>query len=134
MTETTVEDRVIVLCKRLAEATSSGDVEWRAEDEDWYLWEHPEGAVAIGARDRDGQPPYELQIMNGEGQRVEQLLSALVADDQPAPWNEPLAELYRLARRSALHADEIIDALIAGLQSGTDASRDEEPQAEITTR
>jgi hypothetical protein len=134
MTETTVEDRVIVLCKRLAEATSSGDVEWRAEDEDWYLWEHPEGAVAIGARDRDGQPPYELQIMNGEGQRVEQLLSALVADDQPAPWNEPLAELYRLARRSALHADEIIDALIAGLQSGTDASREEEPQAEITTR
>jgi hypothetical protein len=134
MTETTVEDRVIVLCKRLAEATSSGDVEWRAEDEDWYLWEHPEGAVAIGARDRDGQPPYELQIMNGEGQRVEQLLSALVADDQPAPWNEPLAELYRLARRSALHADEIIDALIAGLQSGTDASREEELQAEITTR
>jgi hypothetical protein len=134
MTETTVEDRVIVLCKRLAEATSSGDVEWRAEDEDWYLWEHPEGAVAIGARDRDGQPPYELQIMNGEGQRVEQLLSALVADDQPAPWNEPLAELYRLARRSALHADEIIDALIAGLQSGTDASREEEPQAEIRTR
>jgi hypothetical protein len=134
MTETTVEDRVIVLCKRLAEATSLGDVEWRAEDEDWYLWEHPEGAVAIGARDRDGQPPYELQIMNGEGQRVEQLLSALVADDQPAPWNEPLAELYRLARRSALHADEIIDALIAGLQSGTDASREEEPQAEITTR
>jgi hypothetical protein len=134
MTETTVEDRVIVLCKRLAEATSSGDVEWRAEDEDWYLWEHPEGAVAIGARDRDGQPPYELQIMNGEGQRVEQLLSALVADDQPAPWNEPLAELYRLARRSALHADEIIDALIAGLQSGTDASREEEPQAEVTTR
>jgi hypothetical protein len=134
MTETTVEDRVIVLCKRLAEATSLGEVEWRAEDEDWYLWEHPEGAVAIGARDRDGQPPYELQIMNGEGQRVEQLLSALVADDQPAPWNEPLAELYRLARRSALHADEIIDALIAGLQSGTDASREEEPQAEITTR
>jgi hypothetical protein len=134
MTETTVEDRVIVLCKRLAEATSLGDVEWRAEDEDWYLWEHPEGAVAIGARDRDGQPPYELQIMNGEGQRVEQLLSALVADDQPAPWNEPLAELYRLARRSALHADEIIDALIAGLQSGTDASREEEPQAEVTTR
>ena len=134
MTQTTVEDRVIVLCKRLAEATTSGDVEWRAEEEDWYLWEHSAGAVAIGARDRDGEPPYELRIMNGEGQRVEELLSALVGDDQPAPWNEHLAELYRVARRSALHADEIIDALIAGLQRATEVGREDEPQAEIATR
>ena len=134
MKKTTGEDRLIVICKRLTEATISGDAEWRGEGEDWFLWEHPEGAVAIGARDRDGQPPYELGIMNAAGQRVEQLLSALVGDDQPAPWNEHLAELYRVARRSALHADQIIDALIAALQRPTTADAKERPQAEITGR
>jgi hypothetical protein len=134
MDETTAEDRLIVLGERLAEATIAGDAEWRSEEEDWYVWEHLEGSVAIGARDRDGQPPYELAVMNRGGQRVEQLLSALVADDEPAPWNEPLAELYRLARRSALHADEIIDALIDALQGGPmTADRADSAYAETTT-
>jgi catechol 2,3-dioxygenase-like lactoylglutathione lyase family enzyme len=30
-------------------------------------------------------------------------------------WNEPLAVLYRAARRSALNADEVVDALIEAL-------------------
>ena len=108
-------DRVIVLCERLAEATRLGDVEWETEGEDTYVWGHDEGVVAIGTRDRDGQPPHALSIFNGEREKVEELGSALVDDDQPAPWNVPLADLYRVARRSALHADEIIDALIAAL-------------------
>lgn len=115
MTATTVHTRVIVLCERLAGATLAGEAEWRREGEDRYLWQREEGSVAIGARDRDGQPPYELSILNGGGERVDELASALVGDEQPAPWNEPLAELYRAARRSGLHADQIIDALIAAL-------------------
>ena len=107
--------RVIVLCERLAEATLAGDAEWRAEGEDTYVWERQQGVVAIATRDRDGQPPYEVSIFNGAREKVEELASALVDDDQPAPWNGPLAGLYRVARRSALHADEIVDALIAAL-------------------
>jgi hypothetical protein len=133
MNETTTDDRLIVLCERLAEATISGDAEWQGEEEDWYLWEHLEGAVAVGARDRDGQPPYELGIMNREGQRVEQLLSALVDDDEPAPWNDPLAELYRVARRSALHADEIIDALIDALERPMTVAGADSAYAETTS-
>ena len=110
-------DRVIVLCERLAEATRLGSVEWVTEGEDTYVWEHDEGVVVIGTRDRDGQPPHALSISNSDGEQVEDLASALVDDDQPAPWNVPLADLYRVARRSALHADEIIDALIAALPS-----------------
>lgn len=114
-------DRLIELCTRLAGATGAGAVEWRREGEDEYVWERPEGIVAIAARDRDGQPPYELAIYNGSHEQVEELESALVDDDQPAPWNGPLAELYRLARRSALRADDIIEALVAAIPAGREA-------------
>jgi hypothetical protein len=107
--------RVTMLCERLAAATVARAVEWRADGDDQYSWDRDEGSVTIGARDRDGQPPYDLGIFNRDGQKVEELASALVDDDVPADWNAPLAELYRVARRSALHADELIDALMASL-------------------
>ena len=107
--------RLIVLCERLADATAVGAAEWSGGGDDHFRWERAEGAVSIGARDRDGQPPYELAVFNGDGVRVEELASALVDDDRPAEWNDPLAELYRVARRSALHADEIIEALMRAL-------------------
>jgi hypothetical protein len=107
--------RVIALCERLADATLAGATEWRDEGDDHFLWTRAEGKVSIGARDRDGQPPYELAIFNPKGEKVEELASALAEDDNPAAWNGPLAELYRVARRSALRADEIIDALMNAL-------------------
>jgi hypothetical protein len=119
MTPTDSRANVVMLCERLTAATVARTVEWRADGDDRYTWERDEGSVAIGARDRDGQPPYELAISNREGQRVEELASALVDDDLPADWNVPLAELYRVARRSALRADELIDALMAVLPPST---------------
>jgi hypothetical protein len=126
--------RLIVLCERLADATLAGATEWRGEGDDHYLWEREEGTVSIGARDRDGQPPYELAVFNSGGEKVEELASALVDDDRPAEWNEPLAELYRVARRSALHADEIIDALLNALPArGVGAAAEEEVVPAATT-
>ena len=104
--------RLIVLSERLADATLDGAEEWSGEGDDHYLWEREEGSVSIGARDRDGQAPFELAVFNSEGEKVEEIESSLDVDDRPAEWNEPLAELYRVARRSALHADEIIEALM----------------------
>jgi hypothetical protein len=120
--------RLIVLCEHLSEATLAGHAEWRGEGEDHYIWERPEGAVAVDARDRDGEPPYQLTVLNPNQEKVEELTSALVDDDQPAAWNDPLAELYRVARRSALHADDIIEALIEALpQAGVIQQRAEAP-------
>ena len=112
--------RLIALCERLAETTLAGATEWRTGDDDHFLWTSTEGWVSVGARDRDGQPPYELWIFNPAGSKVEELGSALADDETPAAWNAPLAELYRVARRSALHADEIIDALMNALPRTTD--------------
>jgi ankyrin repeat protein len=124
--------RLILLCERLTDATAAGTTEWRGQGDDHFRWERAEGAVSIGARDRDGQPPYELAVFNPGGERVEEVASALVDDDRPAEWNEPLAELYRVARRSALHADEIIESLMQALPpSATEAPTAIAPAADL---
>lgn len=104
--------RLIALCERLTEATLAGATEWDDENNDHYLWTSQHGRASVGSRDRDGDLPHELAIFNPVGEKVEELQSALAEDDTPAAWNAPLAELYRVARRSALRADEIIDALM----------------------
>jgi hypothetical protein len=108
----TEKGRVVVLCERLAHATRAGHVEWRREDEDTFLWETEQAVVSIGSRDKDGEPPYRLLVANHHGETLEELTSALLENDQPAEWNEPLATLYQAAHRKALGADEIIEALI----------------------
>jgi hypothetical protein len=118
MTVYTENDGMVVLCERLAHATRTGDAEWRVDAEDRFVWERPQQAsISIGSRDKDGEPPYQLVLFNANGDKVEELTSQLVGHDEPARWNEPLAALYRAARRSALGADELIDELIALLPS-----------------
>jgi hypothetical protein len=107
--------RVIVLCERLADATRAGRAKWRDEGEDTFLWDGEQGSVSVQSRDKDGEPPYEFVVFNANGVKVDQLTSQLLENDQPAEWNVPLAALYRAARRSALNADEVIDALIQAL-------------------
>ena len=125
--------QLIELCERLADATATRDVEWRREGEDEYIWEHKEGRIAIGARDRDGQPPYELTVFNGDGAKVEELASALVDDDRPAEWNDALAELYRVARSNALGADEIIAALMQALPTRNVGKADDQVVPAVTS-
>ena len=107
--------RIVVLCERLADATRAGGAEWRREGEDLFVWQAGQGSVTVGSRDKDGEPPYQLIVVNADGEKLEELTSQLVDNDRPAEWNEPLADLYRAARRTALGADEIIEALIEAL-------------------
>jgi ankyrin repeat protein len=126
MTDDVIKQRLADLTKGLAAATTARAAQWQLEDQDVFRWTAAEGGVTVGSRDHDGEPPYELVVYNPGRERVDELTSALLADDQPAPWNDALAELYRAARRSALRADDIIDALIESLRSGAD----NEPQRE----
>jgi hypothetical protein len=113
--------RQIELCNRLTVATGAAAASWEFDGHDRFVWRQREGAVAIASRDQDGQPPYQLSVYNGDGLLVDDLSSLLLADDQPARWNEPLAALYRAARRSALHADDLLETLIALVPRGSEA-------------
>jgi hypothetical protein len=109
------KEHLTTLAQRLAVATGQRAARWELKGDDVYSWAAPEGTVTIASRDRDGEPPYELTVYNAAAEKVDELASELLGDDQPAPWNDELAELYRLARRSALGADDIIEALLERL-------------------
>jgi hypothetical protein len=117
MTTDLEKQRLAGLARRLASATSARHAQWRFEGDEVFSWGTDEGSVKVSSRDRDGEPPYELAIYNSANEKVDELTSELLAGDQPAPWNEALVELYRVARRSALKADEIVDALMDALPS-----------------
>jgi hypothetical protein len=107
--------RLVELCERLAAATTSGQVEWTAEEETGFVCRRQSGSVGIRSRDRDGEPPYELVIYSPKGEKVENLLAEWSPEEEPAFWNPALAELYRAARRNALGVDKILDDLFAEL-------------------
>lgn len=119
--------RIVVLCERLAYGTRAGAAEWSRDEEDTFVWAGGEGSVSIGSRDNDGEPPYELVVVNANGEKLDELTSQLLDDDRVADWNEPLADLYRAARRSALRADDVIEALIEALQQRTARALDQVP-------
>lgn len=125
--------RVVVLSERLAEATHTGNAEWLREAEDVFVWKGEQGSVSIGSRDHDGEPPYQLVVLNSNGERLDELTSQLVGDDRPAEWNKPLADLYRAARRSALRADDVIEALIEALPHRAARAPDQKPDHEVRT-
>jgi hypothetical protein len=112
------KERLTALALGLVSGTIARAARWELKERDLYAWGATEGAVTIASRDRDGEPPYEFALYNGRGERADELTSELLDDDEPAPWNDALAELYRVARRSALGADEIIDALMDRLREG----------------
>jgi hypothetical protein len=132
-TEADLYGRLVELCDRLVVATTAGGAEWRDDKDDRFVLHRDAGTVAISSRDKDGEPPYELAIYNANGDKVETLTSEWLEDDQPARWNQALADVYRAGRRSALGADRIIDALMEELPPVYEepAAAEEEPAGTI---
>jgi hypothetical protein len=109
------KERLSTLARHLVDATAQRAAQWDVQSDDVYSWGAPEGSVTIASRDRDGEPPYELALCTTDGSKVDGLESELLVGDEPAPWNDALAELYRIARRRAFGADAILDALLERL-------------------
>ena len=104
------------LCKRLTAATEAGQVKWSAAQEAVFLWAGIGGSVSVSSRDGDGEEPYALDVFNAAGLKVDTVGSEWVGEEQqPAPWNDPMARLYRAARRQALGGDQIVKDLLAEL-------------------
>ena len=108
-------ERLVELSKRLRVATDAGQIDWTADDDMTFLWTGSSGAVSVRSRDGDGEEPFELDVFGATHQKVETLTSEWTQDEQPAPWNDALARLYRAARRRALGVERILDDLLAEL-------------------
>ena len=109
-------ERLVELSRRLSAATDVGQLEWTADEDTAFCWTGARGAiVSVRSRDRDGEEPFELDVFSAATQKVETIGSEWTVDEQPAPWNDAVARLYRAARRRALGVDTILEDLLAQL-------------------
>jgi hypothetical protein len=106
--------RLMKLVEGLLAQTREGLREWSETDQDFVFdCDTPRAAVRIESLDRDDGPPFRIVVLNSSGKEVESLNSTargLDTFDIGA-----FAELYQLAKRSALGADELIDDLFEEL-------------------
>ena len=70
--------------------------------------------IRVASQDGDGQPPYELSLLDQRGRNLESLKTvsrARVVREGVGEMNDELAKLYRLAKRGALGVDSALDEI-----------------------
>jgi hypothetical protein len=121
MEKSVVYAPLIELCAGLTEATAVGGIQWIPREESSFLYEGAKGAVEIRSRDHDGEAPFELILYNPSRDKIDTLLSQWSTEEEAAPWNEPLFDLYRAARRRALGVDTMVQDLLAEVREASQA-------------
>ena len=108
------KSRLMELVTGLLRRTEEGSIEWEELEEDFvYQCHTPRADIQIESVDRDDGPPYRIVILNSSGREIESLTSTAKPLDPVA--RDDFDTLYRLAKRQALGADELIDDLFENL-------------------
>lgn len=123
MSEHRPSNRYDVLLQRLTDGTQRGTLQWTSTPYlDTFVAILHNGTVRVARReepDEHGAPMewFELEIAGKSGQVAERLSSdpALSGRDSVQFDGVALANLYRLARKSATSADALIDQLVSEL-------------------
>lgn len=135
------QEQLVELAKALLDRTRSGTAKWRGDSTlTSFSVVTRKGSVVIGPRDDDGQPPYNLSVLNAEGQAIQWLASEwwpvdvranplALSPTEPAPWNEVLEDLYRLARASAVDLEGVIGGILEEVDHPPPAVSDDFPAA-----
>jgi hypothetical protein len=104
------------LFHELTQATNRGKLSWEdtADDEEFRAVLKP-GMVRIGRRvalydDGESSRYFAVTLLNREGRIAEEF------DSRESSETEMFAELFELARRSALKGDALFDDLLADLE------------------
>ncbi|MER7933258.1 MULTISPECIES: hypothetical protein [unclassified Streptomyces] len=111
--------KLAALVNALIESTQQGRIEWESIDptqspeEGTFSVSMTHGTVMIWSRDRDGVPPFVLQIIGDRGQVVEEILSH--REVMPRGLTEQISQLYSLACGSTIASDRVIDSLLNDL-------------------
>lgn len=114
------------IAAKLLEQTGFGNVEWRTSDHaNTFLYSGPNSSILI-TRSQTGDG-YSMQILNGVGRKIEELVSTELHDDEkapwdvdetaPAPWNQTLGDLWEAARVSALNVERVIQETLNDLNA-----------------
>jgi hypothetical protein len=123
------DERMITVAERLLERTRTTRLRWQAAarpkdaGDDWeprsFVTRLQHGSVTVSSEHADGRFPYELHLRDPTGQHIGELetgdADAWLGDRQPAAWEQALADLYEVARSSALSTTASLDAVVAEL-------------------
>jgi hypothetical protein len=112
------EERMFRILARLIDRSGKGPGEWLQDEEvpDTVFWAGlGEWYVRVMSVDADGEHPFRMSIFGEEedsGPEIAFLESRLPPEsDGDMELNRNLADLYGLARRSALGADKALDEI-----------------------
>lgn len=120
--------RLAKLAQLLASRTKAGTVPWEETDDAFLFLTITEAGTSIAIRQlpgpRPGSEQYVIRVRGASGALIEELASH---DPVRAGLGEPpqypevramLAELWVVARNTALRVDEVIDTLLAEFGEG----------------
>jgi hypothetical protein len=112
-------DKYVRLVNRLVQLTREGSLTWESTvGMDTYQSSFPTYGVRIWSDERDGgELDYVLQIVNSEGTVIDEIRDTSFAPGdfgQSSAFRE-MGDLFRLAKRKALGADEAIDRILKDL-------------------
>lgn len=117
------------LVLELIARSSHSSVKWQTGAGDSYRATFPSGSIIIASRDNDGVEPYELELLNRDGQvvasaRTIENYAAYSEDDEE--WNNELRNLYSIGRSSALDIGKTITDILDDLRSGRQQTEDDD--------
>jgi hypothetical protein len=117
----------------LTTETKDGRAHWRAAPGfDRFSLVTARGSVVVRSMDADGQPPFEVALLNAEGVEIETLASywdtGRTAEGQQfrvsAPWNSDLADLFDAARSNSINLEGVIDGILEEVRKPPTESAD----------
>ena len=118
-TQTKTEDRMTRLVEALLAKTATGEIAWQPTDTPGaFAYGASGGSVILESEDHDGQEPFVLRLLDPSGFEVESCTTwGDEGDPDELPFAGSLAELYRLVRGALHTSDQVLDNLLAELQS-----------------
>jgi hypothetical protein len=112
------DERIVRLVKRLHDSTQKKKISWEpAPEYKAFIASFPRYSIRIEEQGLD----YVIRIINDEGLVVDNFsdedLVEQFRDASPEHgWSKFMSEIYDMARRQALDADEAIDAILEELE------------------
>lgn len=127
------DQRLATIAARLLERTVAGRQRWQAAPRpsdaaaDWKPREFQtrleHGTALTSSAAPEGRFPYALRVIDPLGHEAGRLATgedaeAWLGDREAEGWERTLADLYAAVRKSTLHSDEAVDAILAELEAG----------------
>jgi hypothetical protein len=119
-------DKEAKLIDLLLERTEANQLEWSvAVEADEFQVSFADKSVRISRmRTRDGSAiDYVIELINEDGNVVDTFrdtnIDRAMTGNTGGPWYKKMRDLYDFARRSALGADKVLDAILNDLDQTT---------------